>query len=150
MSDFGLSSAGTTVAFASCMDERHPPENIVDGYMSLETLQSQSVRGVLVRPGQDRLALATLTMNMLVLCVCLKIMCVPENMFSRKVYGCMMRRLYDAAVLRRATLEMRWPNFPVLPQLSCVAMSMDAHGDIFLLPVILDRSDRSFWVTTGL
>ena len=50
MSDFGLSSAGTTVAFASCMDERHPPENIVDGYMSLETLQSQSVRGLLVRP----------------------------------------------------------------------------------------------------
>mmetsp|Transcript_92666 Transcript_92666/g.135444 ORF Transcript_92666/g.135444 Transcript_92666/m.135444 type:complete len:139 (+) Transcript_92666:45-461(+) len=31
MSDFGLGSAGTEVAFASCMDERHPPENIVDG-----------------------------------------------------------------------------------------------------------------------
>jgi len=31
MNDFGLGSAGTEVAFASCMDERHPPENIVDG-----------------------------------------------------------------------------------------------------------------------
>lgn len=31
MDDFGLASAGTQVTFASCMDERHPPENIVDG-----------------------------------------------------------------------------------------------------------------------
>jgi carbonic anhydrase len=31
MGDFGLASNGTSVAFATCMDERHPPENIVDG-----------------------------------------------------------------------------------------------------------------------
>ena len=33
MSDFGLASSGTDVVFASCMDERYPPENIVDGFV---------------------------------------------------------------------------------------------------------------------
>jgi hypothetical protein len=40
MSDFGLASNGTEVHFATCMDERHPPENIVDGYAERGRLRS--------------------------------------------------------------------------------------------------------------
>ncbi|EKX44551.1 hypothetical protein GUITHDRAFT_95055 [Guillardia theta CCMP2712] len=31
MADFGLASNGTTVMFSSCVDDRYPPENIIDG-----------------------------------------------------------------------------------------------------------------------
>jgi heat shock protein beta-11 len=31
MTDYGLATSGTEIAFSSCVDERHPPENILDG-----------------------------------------------------------------------------------------------------------------------
>lgn len=31
MTDYGTATSGTEIAFSSCVDERHPPENIIDG-----------------------------------------------------------------------------------------------------------------------
>ena len=31
MTDYGTATSGTEIAFSSCVDERHPPENILDG-----------------------------------------------------------------------------------------------------------------------
>eukprot|EP00960_Hanusia_phi_P033287 750386-Hanusia_phi.AAC.9 len=39
MADFGLASNGTAIVFSSCVDDRYPPENIIDGYPQQFILQ---------------------------------------------------------------------------------------------------------------
>jgi hypothetical protein len=40
--DFGVASAGTEVIFTSCCDERHGPENIIDGCVDYSARNSSN------------------------------------------------------------------------------------------------------------